>query len=670
MHPVRSIVLALAFLGCSSSSDAPADPSGSADGTDPVDSGSGPSEDQPGGLARAEDPVVVLGAQLSGLGGVAAGDVVAFARRNGSWEAVPVQVDERLVQDFCEIYGKSSGRWGTEPACKTNKVVTALFYADAETFTGADPDPGVDLDDEVVFMARDAGDRVGTWSEPDGVVPGSGLELSLTDGEDEAWIYLFVRQGDSLEPAAGRDYVQYTLSLDGIDYKTEYDLYGYGCGGTDATCNPSMTEDTTVEGASYSRHFAARWVTDELRLTAGDATGVDILDLHQSRFGPDNCGRHVLTYSTAEGAFVANRDGPVRAIRSYLGANSGPLTQRDHLFYDRREDIVTQLRVHATSAGIMDLLDYSDAAVGMTYTNDLNPDGLVLDGTPETATEAGIPQWEVLTGPQGTLVSTGTIDASFEVSTARFFWADDASPSFPQCNTSTTLAVPDDKALGMSGVWLDGALPDTDPKNGSTAYTLTRRILYYREPGLSQDAALALVAGAQRPVDVRVRPAGGSPDAAACGDGTCEEGEETSCAMDCLPVDRTCGDTVCLPPENSTSCPGDCAFDSDDPGDGTDDCGDGTCDPSVENELSCAADCWPEFSDEIACANAACGGAVDACADEPGCVDLVLCVAACVADGGGASSCINDCAVETGASNFERTSATDLLVCGNSNGCF
>ena len=125
----------------------------------------------------------------------------------------------------------------------------------------------------------------------------------------------------------------------------------------------------------------------------------------------------------------------------------------------------------------MDLLDYSDAAVGMTYTNDLNPDGLLLDGTPEAANEAGIPQWEVLTGPQGTLVSTGTLDASFEVDSARFFWADDASPDFPQCDTSTTLAVPDAKALGMSGVWLDGALPDTDPKNGSTAYTLTRRIL-------------------------------------------------------------------------------------------------------------------------------------------------------------------------------------------------
>ena len=178
------------------------------------------------------------------------------------------------------------------------------------------------------------------------------------------------------------------------------------------------------------------------------------------------------------------------------------------------------------------------------------------------------------------------------------------------------------------------------------------------------------MAGAQQPVSVQARPASRATDGAACGDDTCDEGEEASCALDCLPVDRTCGDTVCLPPENSTSCPADCAFDPDDPGDGPGDCGDGTCDPSVENELSCAADCWPDLADEMACATAACGGPVDACADEPGCVDLVVCVAACMQDGGGASPCISDCAAETGASSYERDSATDLLMCGNANGCF
>ena len=613
-----------------------------------------------------EDPVVLTGAQLSALSAVKATDVVAFARREGAWQQIPVQVDERLVQDFCEIYGKSSGRWTSEPACKTTKAVSALFYADAETYTGADPDPLLDLDDEVVFMARDGGDRAGSFSDPAGVVSGSGVELELSDGDAHAWVYLFERDETGLEPSAGQDYVQYTFSLKGLDYKSDYDLYGTSCGGEDATCNPTMTEDSIIEGAAYTRRFVARWVTDSLQITAGDATGVDILDLHQSRFGPDNCGRHVLTYSTAEGAFIANIDGPVRAIRSYLGANSGPLTQRDHHFYDRREDIVTQLRVHATSAGIMDLLDYSSAATGMTYYNDLNPEGLAIDGVADVANEEGVPQWELVTGDQGSLVMTGTFNTSFDTSFAHFFWADEATPSFPQCDTSTILDAPDEQAFGMSGVWLDGALPDTDPKNGSVEHTLTRRILYYQEPNLALESALTLVAGAQQPVEVVVRPVVEGSEESACGDGNCSADEAERCALDCLPVDGTCGDTVCMPPENSTSCAADCALGTDLP----EDCGDGTCDPSVENELSCAADCWPEYSDAIDCALASCGGALNACADESGCVSLVLCVAECVATRGAAGACIDTCAVDTGASDYETSSATDLLVCGNTMGCF
>ena len=144
-----------------------------------------------------------------------------------------------------------------EPACKTTKAVSALFYADAETYTGADPDPLLDLDDELVFMARDGGDRVGSWSEPAGVVSGSAVELELRDGEAQAWVYLFERDGTLLEPSAGQDYVQYTFSLNGLDYKTEYDLYGTSCGGLNATCNPTMTEDSIIEGASYTRRFVA-----------------------------------------------------------------------------------------------------------------------------------------------------------------------------------------------------------------------------------------------------------------------------------------------------------------------------------------------------------------------------------------------------------------------------
>lgn len=629
---------------------------------------SGGGSDTPGGLDRPADPVVVLGAQLPALTQVDAGEVVGFARQDGAWLQVPVQVDERAVQDFCEIYGKSSGLWNGSPACKTDQVVTALFYADEGTFMGADPEPTLDADDELAFMARDAGDRIESWTEPDGVVAGSGVELELLDGDERAYLYLFARDGEGLDPGAGAQYVSYDFALDGgVDYFSDYDLYGYNCGGFDATCDPSMTEDSTVQGANYSHHFSARWVSDELRITAGDATGVDILDIHQNRFSPESCGRHVLTFSTAEGAYVINHSGPVRALRSYIGANSGPLTQRFHRFYDQREDVVTLLRVHSLGAGIMDLFDYSAEAVGMTYYSDLHPEGLAIDGAPEAVNDADLQSWEFVTGEQGSLVMTNVVDASFDVSPAHFYWVDDEDPAFHQCDTSTVLDAPDASALGTSGVWIEMPLPDTDPKNGSSEHLMVERVIYFREPGLAVDEAMELVDDAQAQIQAYARTIDAEGRGADCGDGECSEGEASSCAMDCAPVDGSCGDSICEPPENSTSCLADCPNGG---GGGMGaECGNGACD-GVENQLSCAPDCWAPFGNQVACVEANCEGLLDACADEQECVDVTVCVGSCVAGGGALNACLSDCAAQVMPAQVNLDTANAMFACGNMAGCF
>ena len=139
-------------------------------------------------------------------------------------------------------------------------------------------------------------------------------------------------------------------------------------------------------------------------------TGVDILDGHKSRFAFATCGRSNATFADAEGAFVANIDGPVRAIRSYVGANSGPLTQRTEIFYDFRYDQITDLRVHAIP-GIMSFYDWSTAATGMQYRNSLMTTPVVVDGSPDTV-PAGVPSWEYLDGAQGSLSTTYRVDTS------------------------------------------------------------------------------------------------------------------------------------------------------------------------------------------------------------------------------------------------------------------
>ena len=97
---------------------------------------------------------------------------------------------------------------------------------------------------------------------------GSGVEVVIGESArgDRRFVYLFEQDG-SLDPGAGQHYVNYQFELLSGPYLTKYNLLGGP--------NP---ENTAVTTNTYSRHFADRWLTDELHLLAGGATGVDILD--------------------------------------------------------------------------------------------------------------------------------------------------------------------------------------------------------------------------------------------------------------------------------------------------------------------------------------------------------------------------------------------------------
>ena len=99
-------------------------------------------------LDRDLDPVVLTGADIPLLAGSQPGEIVAF-RYAGGWEQIPVQIDERAELDYAIVYGES-----------TPSGITTLDYTDADTYAGTDPDATFDDDDEIVFMAKDTGDRV------------------------------------------------------------------------------------------------------------------------------------------------------------------------------------------------------------------------------------------------------------------------------------------------------------------------------------------------------------------------------------------------------------------------------------------------------------------------------------------------------------------------------
>src|SRR5690606_33399167 len=285
--------------------------------------------------------------------------------------------------------------WGTD----LDKLVI-LTYTDTATFTGPDKDPLFDRNDEFLFMARDAGTRYSGSDAPANVDPASRLEVRLVDPltKEEGYIYLFVQNG-TLDPSAGKKYVDYKFNLLSGDYKETYTIGG--------SFDP---EDSYITTSYYQTHFSDRWIKDRLMIPANGATAYDtinILDRHKTLLEPNNCGRTELVFSSQEGAFVTNKNGPIRAIRSYFGANSGPLDQREHFFYEQSEEVTFYLRMHSIR-GIVDIMDHTRSAVGMKYKNNNNQQWIVFDGVPEAINNGRI-HWEMLTGDQGTWISFSSI---------------------------------------------------------------------------------------------------------------------------------------------------------------------------------------------------------------------------------------------------------------------
>jgi len=444
-------------------------------------------------VTRSSAPVVLTGSQVPTLVGTAPGLVVAFRHNLVSdapvWTQIPVQVDQRKIVPFGQkpatntavgsvgtVYGSGSG--GPE----------ALQYADANTWVGADTDPNLDADDEVVFMASDGGGKARSedHSQPAGVVAGSGVVVKVTDprGTDErGWVYLFQSNG-SLDPAAGKDYVDYDFSLTSGAYKTTY-----------KRADGPNAETSRVTTPTYQMDFTDRWKETSWKVLAAGASGADVLDGHKNQFITNYCGRSNATFADAEGAFIANIDGPVRAIRSYVGANSGPYTERTHLMYRDREDVITDLRVHSIPA-IMDYIDYSAAAVGMTYRSSAVPDGVTIDGVADPVGKA-LPSWEAVDGPQGRIFTHNAFTSSVASLAAgtEEFYRDDVAPSESQCWGDASY-------YGASGSWITTEIPNTDPATGPAETVQGTRITQFAAPASAPSEVAASAADWAADLDV------------------------------------------------------------------------------------------------------------------------------------------------------------------------
>ena len=463
-------------------------------------------------LTRAEEPVVIqqslpddtgsatgsINVQLPDrLLGIAPGDLVAF-RWDGDWTQIPVQIDEREVMDLNRPYTN------TRPSCSDpcynnppNGGAIHPEFIDPDTFVGADADPTLDSNDEVALMAFDAGGQAATPHAPTGVDPVSAVEVEISDSIDGGlgYVYLF-EDRSGLDPAAGKDYVDYEFNLVNGPYKTgAYKPTGTTAG---AGMNRGPRPETSfVATDNYRRGFTDRWYDNELRILRGGATGVDIIDRHDDQFDAldASCVRTQDTFRTGEGAFIANSDGPVRAIRDFVGANSGPHVQRQHIFYGGLEVINTFLRVHPIP-GVMDFFDYSAAGVGLTYENGVMtpggivsgtpPGGVPIDGQPDAVSGVGtaqLPGFESVDGPQGGLSMTQRLLTNNPDPAYRLVYRDGNV-------TGQNLCTGDDEELyGASGPQLNSAINNTDEAGrvmwggGQFSNLFYQRMIYFEAPG-------------------------------------------------------------------------------------------------------------------------------------------------------------------------------------------
>lgn len=365
---------------------------------------------------RDKDPVVVQGSQISAFQNLLPSDIVGFRYTSNGWEQVPIQIDERVLKDVAAPY---DGQGCTSPS---NFPIAwdYLYYADPNTGVGSDTNPNFDADDELVFMQFDTGIRFTGTDCPANVETNSIFELAVQDPINNAitgYLYLFEQDG-TLDQAAGKDYVDYNFSLSSGQPLSNYPI----CENNTECPNGGQTgqcENTTLSTSEYEVGVSSRWVEDVLRIKSGNSTQMDILDRHQGFIAPGFCNRTEETFSRGRGPIVNSIDGPVRAIRTVMGSNSGTFNQLTALFTKYRTEYSLDFRVHnfsgALCAGFVDAFDFDTQATGMTYFNDKYPAGVPIDGSADLLTNVALSDWDLVSGPHGSIAATFTFDTDIPI---------------------------------------------------------------------------------------------------------------------------------------------------------------------------------------------------------------------------------------------------------------
>ncbi|HVF52902.1 MAG TPA: hypothetical protein VNC78_04760 [Actinomycetota bacterium] len=371
-----------------------------------------------------------------------------------SFEEVPVQVDQRFpyfLANGRSDFGIYSGtdeeltyQWDIESWKKVAGECVARYpnqpgEEDPSIYAGfptQDPVPTLDHDDEIVFMASDAGpDAPIDAPAPPGAIA-ERYEIGLNDpltGAD-TYVYLFQRPGGS-SFNGNNGYVNYRRDADAdewIDRHTFSDDdpeelgtsntgYGPNLPGTVCETHPSKMgqfgisnsstprpstdrfprDGTTVSTEAYQWRASGRWMVRSMRVRTTAAPvpgchrvenlcpyGPDLVDRWKGRAFQQSPDSDISAVGfedeqvnwEANSALLGERMGPVRAIRETWGADSGTNVTKREYFY--RDLVVNRyfLRVHPIPPdGLYTSWDHNDESVAKYY-NEQTIEGVPVDG--------------------------------------------------------------------------------------------------------------------------------------------------------------------------------------------------------------------------------------------------------------------------------------------------
>lgn len=340
---------------------------------------------------------------------------------------VPFQVDEVFTRHL------SNNASGFSFYSNTDRHTSYAFDREGFRWTASDPsdpclaapaspvasDPvrGLDTDDEMVFMASDAGERAPSGARLPAGVEGS-YEVAVTDPTNgAATSYVYLMKAGEKGPAPGFDastgYVRYERDADADVFRfsqSSYSNYGNAPKGPwrDAAgvCHSAESEwkqrrpgdAATITTPRYRFRYDGRWLMTALEVSPdpeGDWTyGADMIDQWKARAfqqrpgGQTPCCGYEEESNNWGGSsqLLGERAGPVRVIRETWGADSGTNVVRREVFYRDEIRQRTFLRVHVIPPldGIYAQWDHAAGAVTRYY-NPLVPDGVAVDGRNDEA---------------------------------------------------------------------------------------------------------------------------------------------------------------------------------------------------------------------------------------------------------------------------------------------